>query len=79
MSEAKDSDDPLADEPFSWKASKDGKVFISYQGRRVMILKGGDAARFLKRVDSADAPAAQMVMAKVTGNFKRGNERRGDG
>ena len=78
MIEDEDIGDSLAGEPFSWRASKDGKVFISHQGRQVMILKGGAAARFLARVQSADTLAAQMVMAKFTGNFKRGTERRGE-
>ena len=33
------ADDKLADEPFSYRASGDGKVFISWQGRTVMTLK----------------------------------------
>jgi len=50
-------------------------VFISWRGSQVMILKGDDAQAFLKRVSTLDAAAQQMVMAKLTGNFKRGNER----
>lgn len=42
----------------------------------VTTLRGKDADRFLAKVVDADDQTAQMAMAKVTGNFKRGNERK---
>lgn len=61
--------------PFSYRAQKDGTVRIAYHGTVVTTLAGKEATRFLGRVD-ADPDAAQLLMAKATGNFKRGNERR---
>jgi hypothetical protein len=66
------------DEVFSYRASKDGKVFIAWYGKQVMILKDKAAQRFLASVAELDQRAAQLVMAKITGNFKRGNERRAE-
>ena len=63
-------------EVFSYSSSKDNKVFIFWHGKQVMVLKGTDGDKFLQRMTSADAKEAQQIMAKVTGNFKRGNERR---
>ncbi len=60
---------------FDYRATKDGKVFISHEGRDVTTLRGGYAARFLDRVRDAGEDEAQLAMAKATGNFKRGNER----
>jgi hypothetical protein len=60
---------------FGYRTTKDGKVFISYAGRDVATLRGGQAARFLDRVRDAGGDEAQLAMAKATGNFKRGNER----
>lgn len=60
---------------FSYRATKEGAVFLFWHGRQVMILKGEGARRFLVRVEGATEEQAQLVMAKVTGNFKRGNER----
>ena len=60
---------------FDYRATKDGKVFISHEGRDVKTLRGGDALRFLDRVGDAGGDEAQLAMAKATGNFKRGNER----
>lgn len=64
----------LDDEVFAYRAGKD-KVFISWRGKPVMTLKGRAAERFLARIDGLEGKAAQLVMAKVTGNFKHGNER----
>lgn len=66
--------EPTSEEQFAYRTSKDGKVFISWEGRVVTILSGKAAQRFLARVD-ADPASAQLEMARVTGNFKRGNER----
>jgi hypothetical protein len=65
----------LDDDPFSYQSSKDEKVFIGWRGRRVMTLRGAEARRFLNRVSSLDRRAAQLLMARITGNFKRGNDR----
>jgi hypothetical protein len=65
----------LADEPFSWAARADGTVIISYRSAPVTALRGQRAARFLDRVAAVDAGGAQQLMARATGNFKRGNER----
>ena len=66
-----------ADEPFSCRTTKDGRVFIAWHGRTVTTLAGDRAARFLTALDGADPAAAQLLMARATGNFKRGNERTG--
>ncbi len=61
---------------FAWQATKNGRVRLSWQGRVVTMLTGASAARFLREVEAADEEAAQLLMARATGNFKRGNERR---
>jgi hypothetical protein len=61
---------------FSWQTAKEGRVRISWRGRVVMTLTGAPAARFLRDAEGADEEAAQLLMARATGNFKRGNERR---
>ena len=61
-------------EPFAYRPTKDGRVLISWRGRVVATLAAKRAARFLADVAVADDAAAQLLMAKATGNFKRGNE-----
>ena len=60
---------------FAWASTKDGRVRISWRGKVVTTLAGGPAARFLEQVEHADDEAEQLLMARATGNFKRGNER----
>ena len=65
------------EEVFTYRTNKDGKVFIYWYGKQVMILKDKKAKEFLSRIEGLDERDAQLVMAKLTGNFKRGNERLG--
>jgi hypothetical protein len=46
-------------------------VVISHHGRRAITLRGAAAQQFL--ADVVDDP--QQLMARLTGNYKRGNER----
>jgi hypothetical protein len=59
---------------FSWAATKDGLVRISWQGKVVTTLAGARATRFLEQVENADEDAERLLLARVTGGFKRGNE-----
>lgn len=65
----------LADEPFDVQVTRD-KVLISFRGRIVRTLVGADADEIRAAVASGDAAAVQLLVARKTGNFKRGNERR---
>jgi hypothetical protein len=61
---------------FSAVVTRDDRVLVSYDGRQVVALAGADARKVIERLELAtDADAKQMVLAKATGNFKRGNER----
>jgi hypothetical protein len=63
--------------PFSYRALKNGSVLLEHHGRTVKTISGDAAERFLKRVASLEGLEEQLVLAKLTGNFKRGNERAG--
>jgi hypothetical protein len=66
----------LEEKPFSYRVNKDNTVFIDYFGRQVKILKGKDADNFLRKMNASENDKTlQLIMAKITGNFKRGNER----
>lgn len=60
-----------AAEGFDYSTRPDGSVVITHHGRVATTLRGRRAAEFLEEVD--DDP--QGVMARWTGNYKRGNER----
>ena len=59
---------------FSFTEIKNDRVTIYYREKPVTTLKGKLAIQFLTRIDRADTIEQQRIMAKVTGNFKRGNE-----
>lgn len=59
---------------FSWDTRSNGEVVIRHHGRLATILRGVRAQRFLHEVDRVDA---QLLMARLTGNYRRGNERQG--
>lgn len=66
----------LDEDIFSYRGTKDGKVFLFWHGKQVMILKGMAAQKFLQDIDRATPKAGQLLMARLTGNFKHGNERK---
>ncbi|MDD7796041.1 hypothetical protein [Clostridium sp. 'White wine YQ'] len=70
-----DKRNKLEEEPFNFNVSKDNKVFIYWSGKLIKILKGKESEKFLQRIKNADTKEAQLIMAKVTGNFKHGNEK----
>jgi antitoxin (DNA-binding transcriptional repressor) of toxin-antitoxin stability system len=61
---------------FAYRTRKGGEVVISHRGRPVVTLRGERAAKFQDRVEGLGDREAQLLMARATGNFKRGNERR---
>lgn len=67
----------IDDEAFDYQATKDGKVLIYWYNKLVVTLAGKQAQKFLRQIADLDGAEAQLVMARFTGNFKRGNERDG--
>jgi hypothetical protein len=63
-------------EGFVWTARKDGRVEIHHHGRLAATLRGAQAAAFQDEISKLDEAAGQQRMARLTGNYKRGNERR---
>ena len=55
--------------------TRGGEVVISHHGRRATVLRGTAAARFLADVEDASGDDEQELMARLTGNYRRGNER----
>ena len=48
------------------------EVVVDHFGRRAAVLRAWKAREFLDQVDGGDD---QELMARLTGNYKRGNER----
>jgi len=61
---------------FSYQTTKRNTIFIFWHGKCVTTLKDSAATQFLAKIARADRTGQQLLMAKITGNFKHGNERR---
>jgi hypothetical protein len=60
---------------FCWRQRKSGEVEVLHRGRPASTLRGVEAEAFLHEMQGADTHTQQQAMARLTGNFKRGNER----
>jgi hypothetical protein len=66
-------------EGFRYSVSKAGTVTFTHHGRAAGTLRGRGAAAFLAFAErlEEDSEELQQRMARLTGNYKRGNERAG--
>ena len=61
---------------FAYDVQRGGEVVITHHGKRATVLRGPRAAGVRRRGGAGpDELSAQQVMARWTGNYKRGNER----
>lgn len=70
-----DQRNKLDEDPFDYQVFKDGRVQISWNRKPVMILKGTKAADLRGKLEQAEGKDVQLLLAKVTGHFKHGNEK----
>ena len=70
-----DKRNKLDDEPFDYDITKDNRVLLYWNGKLIKTLAGKQAQKFISQIEGVDASTAQLIMAKATGNFKRGNEK----
>jgi hypothetical protein len=60
--------------PFTYRLTKAGEVIVSRGGRVVLTLGGPRAARLRERLGEGE-DSDQQLLARATGNYRRGNER----
>ena len=63
-------------EPFDWRVTADSKVLVSRGGQQVVVVAGARGAKLATQLETADDEQAQQLLARATGNYKRGNEKR---
>jgi hypothetical protein len=66
----------LDEDPFDYRVTSGGHVLVDRGGRTVVTVSGASAAKLVTSLSTADERSAQLLLAKATGNYKRGNERR---
>lgn len=64
-----------SDLKFTHYINKNNDVLIEHYGKLAITMRGAKATAFLAKMDKASFPQQQQLMARVTGNYKRGNER----
>ncbi|NJN44044.1 MAG: hypothetical protein HC806_04490 [Anaerolineae bacterium] len=65
----------MGHEIFSYQILKNGNIRIFWEGRCVMTLGGNRAQKLARDLNNAEEGEIQNLLQRVTGNFKRGNER----
>ena len=60
---------------FTWRRRKDGDVEVLHRGRLASTLRGNEAVDFLAEANGSELVDLQPLMARLTGNYKHGNER----
>ena len=61
---------------FTALVTKDDRVLVTREGRTVAVLSGVPAEGLARGlISAADDGARQLLLARATGNDKRGNER----
>lgn len=65
----------LEENRFSYRVSKEKKVFIYFERKEIMILKNLEAQELIRSLEDASPYEVQYYLAIITGNFKHGNEK----
>jgi hypothetical protein len=65
----------LRDDPFEYRVTRDGTVLVRRGGRLVVTVGGARAARLVALLGH-DEETDQQLLARATGNYRRGNESR---
>ena len=63
-------------QPFEWRVTAGSKVLVSRGGKQVGVVAGTDGAKLAAQLESAHVEQAQQLLARATGNYRRGNEKR---
>lgn len=60
---------------FSYQGTGNGCIRIFHHNRLAATLARAAATKFLQKAQTAGEEELQLLMAKATGNYKRGNEK----
>ena len=64
----------LREHPFVYRVTSSGEVRIDRDGRPIVTVRGAAARKLTAQLGIDDA-RDQQLLARATGNYKRGNER----
>jgi hypothetical protein len=69
------AEDTSGDLGFTVQRRKNGDVCVLHRGRLAATLRGAEASAFLEEMALGSPADGQQLMARLTGNYRRGNER----
>lgn len=61
--------------PFLYKITNSDKVIIHRNNKQIMIIKGKETVKLQSKILNKSEQQIQLILAKITGNYKHGNER----
>jgi hypothetical protein len=62
-------------EGFDYQISKAGELTVTHFGRFATRMSAKQARSVISKLESASEEMRQQLLARLTGNYKRGNER----
>ena len=65
----------MGSELFDYQITKQGAVRIFWQNRCIMTIRGERGTQLATDLQNAGKEETQYLLQRVTGNFKRGNEK----
>jgi len=65
----------INEKPFGYKLLKENRAQISYKNKVVSVISGKDYQQLRRVIDLENIMELQLFLAKITGQFKHGNER----
>ena len=60
---------------FTFIETKKKEIIINHYGKKATTLRNYRAMEFKENIDTSTFDEQQQLMARLTGNYKRGNER----
>ena len=76
MSKKTDKRNKLVEKPFSYKITKSTNMMIYWNNQHIKTLNNADSKRIISKINDKSDHQIQLILAKITGNFKRGNEKK---
>jgi len=67
--------DQLIEHPFSYKITNSETIIIHRNNKQIAIIKGKESLKIQSKILHKSEQQIQLILAKITGNYKRGNER----
>jgi hypothetical protein len=68
-------DDSKKPTGFVWSVKRSGDIEVFHHGILATVLRGDTAVKTLASLTGATEETQQGILARVTGNYKHGNER----